>query len=55
MAEFADVFDPAGDPQKAMVGMMQVCTCLGQHKHSFLVSTQTLFSSTHHNNSIQTL
>lgn len=23
MAEFADVFDPAGDPQKAMVGMMQ--------------------------------
>lgn len=24
MAEFADVFDPAGDPQKAMVGMMQV-------------------------------
>ena len=24
IAEFADVFDPAGDPQKAMVGMMQV-------------------------------
>jgi hypothetical protein len=24
MAEFADVFDPSGDPQKAMVGMMQV-------------------------------
>ena len=24
MAEFADVFDPAGDPQAAMVGMMQV-------------------------------
>ena len=24
MAEFADVFDPAGDPQRAMVGMMQV-------------------------------
>lgn len=23
MAEFADVFDPSGDPQKAMVGMMQ--------------------------------
>ena len=23
MAEFADVFDPAGDPQTAMVGMMQ--------------------------------
>ena len=23
MAEFADVFDPAGDPQRAMVGMMQ--------------------------------
>ena len=22
MAEFADVFDPAGDPQKAMIGMM---------------------------------
>ena len=26
MAEFADVFDPSGDPQKAMVGMMQVRT-----------------------------
>lgn len=24
MAQFADVFDPSGDPQKAMVGMMQV-------------------------------
>ena len=24
MAEFVDVFDPSGDPQKAMVGMMQV-------------------------------
>jgi hypothetical protein len=24
MAEFADVFDLGGDPQKAMVGMMQV-------------------------------
>ena len=24
MAEFADVFDPSGDPQRAMVGMMQV-------------------------------
>ncbi len=24
IAEFADVFDPSGDPQKAMVGMMQV-------------------------------
>lgn len=24
MAEFADVFDPSGDPQKAMVGMIQV-------------------------------
>lgn len=24
MTEFADVFDPSGDPQKAMVGMMQV-------------------------------
>lgn len=23
MAEFADVFDPSGDPQSAMVGMMQ--------------------------------
>ena len=23
MVEFADAFDPAGDPQKAMVGMMQ--------------------------------
>lgn len=23
IAEFADVFDPAGDPQKAMIGMMQ--------------------------------
>ncbi|KAL7531845.1 hypothetical protein ACHAXR_007659 [Thalassiosira sp. AJA248-18] len=23
MAEFSDVFDPAGDPQKAMLGMMQ--------------------------------
>jgi hypothetical protein len=28
MAEFADVFDPSGDPQKAMVGMMQVRSCL---------------------------
>jgi hypothetical protein len=24
MAEFANVFDPSGDPQTAMVGMMQV-------------------------------
>ena len=24
LPEFADVFDPAGDPQKAMVGMMKV-------------------------------
>jgi hypothetical protein len=29
MAEFANVFDPSGDPQKAMVGMMQVSECGG--------------------------
>ena len=28
MAEFANVFDPSGDPQKAMVGMMKVSILL---------------------------
>lgn len=34
MAEFANVFDPSGDPQKAMVGMMKVSVCdLGKIKN----------------------
>ena len=30
MAEFANVFDPSGDPQTAMVGMMQVSVGIKQ-------------------------
>lgn len=32
MAEFADVFDPNGDPQGAMVGMMRVSFGMGGYE-----------------------